>query len=53
MPPILQEFELECLFCHWRVLSQTPTMLWYEELYLMFPAAPASFTLELVEIGPQ
>jgi peptidoglycan/xylan/chitin deacetylase (PgdA/CDA1 family) len=48
MRPILNEFELECLFfVTGASLSQTATMLWYEELYLMFLAAPESFALEL------
>jgi peptidoglycan/xylan/chitin deacetylase (PgdA/CDA1 family) len=52
MLPILQEFGLECLFfVTGASLSPTPTMLWYEELYLMFLAAPESFALELLEIG--
>jgi peptidoglycan/xylan/chitin deacetylase (PgdA/CDA1 family) len=54
MLPILQEFELECLFfVTGASLSGTPTMLWYEELYLMLLAAPLNFTLELLEIGLQ
>jgi len=54
MLPILQEFELQCLFfVTGASLSPTPTMLWYEELYLMFMAAPESFTLQLLEIGLQ
>jgi len=52
MLPILQEFELECLFfVTGASLSHMSTMLWYEELYLMFLATPAIFTLELLEIG--
>jgi peptidoglycan/xylan/chitin deacetylase (PgdA/CDA1 family) len=52
MLPILQGFDLECLFfVTGASLSPTPTMLWYEELYLMFMAAPEHFTLELLEIG--
>jgi peptidoglycan/xylan/chitin deacetylase (PgdA/CDA1 family) len=52
MLPILQEFDLECLFfVTGASLGPTPTMLWYEELYLMFLAAPTSVTLELLEIG--
>jgi peptidoglycan/xylan/chitin deacetylase (PgdA/CDA1 family) len=52
MLPILQEFELECLFfVTGASLSHTPTILWYEELYLMFLAAPEGFTLELLEVG--
>ena len=48
MLPILQEFECECLFfVTGASLSPTATMLWYEELYLMFLAAPANFSLEL------
>ena len=52
MLPILQEVGMECLFfVTGASLSHTPTMLWYEELYLMFLAAPENFTLELLEIG--
>jgi peptidoglycan/xylan/chitin deacetylase (PgdA/CDA1 family) len=52
MLPILEEFGLECLFfVTGASLSHTPTMLWYEELYLMLLAAPESFVLELPEIG--
>jgi peptidoglycan/xylan/chitin deacetylase (PgdA/CDA1 family) len=54
MLPILQQFGLECLFfVTGASLSHTATMLWYEELALMFVAAPASFSLELLEIGLQ
>jgi len=50
--PILEEFQLKCLFfVTGASLSHTPTMLWYEELYLMFLAAPETFTLELPESG--
>jgi len=52
MLPILQEFDLECLFfVTGASLGGTATMLWYEQLYLMLMAGPASFTLELLEIG--
>jgi peptidoglycan/xylan/chitin deacetylase (PgdA/CDA1 family) len=52
MLPTLQEFGLECLFfVTGASLSRTATMLWYEELSLMFRAAPASFSLGLLEIG--
>jgi peptidoglycan/xylan/chitin deacetylase (PgdA/CDA1 family) len=52
MLPILKEFETKCLFfVTGASLSHTPTMLWYEELYLMFLAAPENFALELLEIG--
>jgi len=54
MLPILQEFELQCLFfVTGASLSRTPTMLWYEELYLMFLRAPESFALALPEPGLQ
>jgi peptidoglycan/xylan/chitin deacetylase (PgdA/CDA1 family) len=52
MLPILQEFELKCLFfVTGASLGHAPTMLWYEELCLMFLAVPESFRLELLEIG--
>jgi peptidoglycan/xylan/chitin deacetylase (PgdA/CDA1 family) len=52
MLPALQEFELECLFfVTGASLSHTPTILWYEELYLMLVAAPEGSALELLEIG--
>jgi peptidoglycan/xylan/chitin deacetylase (PgdA/CDA1 family) len=54
MLPILQEAGLTCLFfVTGASLINTPTMLWYEELYLMFLAGPENFTLELLEIGLQ
>jgi peptidoglycan/xylan/chitin deacetylase (PgdA/CDA1 family) len=54
MLPILQEAGLTCLFfVTGASLANTLTMLWYEELYLMFLAGPDSFTLELLEIGLQ
>ncbi len=54
MLPILQEAGLKCLFfVTGASLAKTPTMLWYEELYLMFVAGPENFTLELSEIGVQ
>lgn len=50
MLPILQEFQLKCLFfVTGASLSHTPTMLWHEELYLMLLAAPQRFTSELLE----
>src|SRR5579872_3933920 len=52
MLPILQEYEMKCLFfVTGASLSHVPTMLWYEELYLMFRAAPGNFSVELPEIG--
>jgi peptidoglycan/xylan/chitin deacetylase (PgdA/CDA1 family) len=54
MLPILQEAGLTCLFfVTGASLGNTPTMLWYEELFLMFLAAPENFSLELPEIGPR
>jgi len=54
MLPFLQEAGLTCLFfVTGASLADTPTMLWYEELYLMFLAGPENFTLELLEIGLQ
>jgi peptidoglycan/xylan/chitin deacetylase (PgdA/CDA1 family) len=54
MLPILQEAGLTCLFfVTGASLATTPTMLWYEELYLMFMAGPENFTLDLLEIGLQ
>lgn len=52
MLPILQEAGLKCLFfVTGASLVETPTMLWYEELYLMFLAGPENLTLDLPEIG--
>jgi peptidoglycan/xylan/chitin deacetylase (PgdA/CDA1 family) len=52
MLPILQELGLSCLFfVTGAFLRDTPSMLWYEELYLMILAAPQRFTLDLPEIG--
>jgi peptidoglycan/xylan/chitin deacetylase (PgdA/CDA1 family) len=52
MLPLLQEFDIECLFfVTGASLGQTPTMLWYEELYLMLLAAHVEFSVELPEIG--
>ncbi len=52
MLPILQEFRFKCLFfVTGASLRSTATMLWYEELYLMFLAVPGSLTLRLPEIG--
>jgi len=52
MLPILQEMGLSCLFfITGASLSETASMLWYEELYLMLLAAPETLALELPEIG--
>lgn len=52
MVHILQEAGLSCLFfVTGASLADTPTMLWYEELYLMFLTAREPFGLELPEIG--
>jgi peptidoglycan/xylan/chitin deacetylase (PgdA/CDA1 family) len=51
MLPILQEADLPCLFfVTGASLTNSPTMLWYEELYLMFLAAPEGFTIKLLDI---
>ena len=42
MVPILQEEEVRCLFfITGASVTDTPVMLWYEELYLLLKAAPA------------
>jgi peptidoglycan/xylan/chitin deacetylase (PgdA/CDA1 family) len=52
MLPILQEAAVSCLFfVTGASLDDTPSMLWYEELYLMFLAAPGTIALELTQIG--
>ena len=52
MLPILQEMGLSCLFfVTGASLSEAASMLWYEELYLMFLAAPETLTLEVPETG--
>ena len=52
MLALLQEFEIQCLFfVTGASLSQAPTMLWYEQLYLMILAAHEDFTIELAETG--
>jgi peptidoglycan/xylan/chitin deacetylase (PgdA/CDA1 family) len=44
--PILQEFGFSCLFfVTGDSLSEMPTMLWHEELYLMFLAAPCGLEI--------
>ena len=50
MLPILQEFRLSCLFfVTGASLRDTPSMLWHDELYLMFLAEPGNIALELPE----
>ena len=52
MLPLFQEFDIECLFfVTGACLSQAPTMLWYEELYLMLLAPHNDFAVELPEAG--
>jgi peptidoglycan/xylan/chitin deacetylase (PgdA/CDA1 family) len=52
MLPLLQEFEIQCLFfVTGASLSQTPTMLWYEQLYLVILAGHKDFIIELPETG--
>jgi len=54
MLPILQEFEIKCLFfVTGASLSRAPTMLWYEELRLMFLAVSETFSAELLALGLQ
>ncbi len=51
MLPILQELRLSCLFfVTGASLKEKASILWYEELYLLFLAAGNSFTLELIDI---
>jgi peptidoglycan/xylan/chitin deacetylase (PgdA/CDA1 family) len=57
MVPILQEFGLSCLFfATGASANETPSMLWYEELYLMLLDASEPIVLSLpaagVSIGP-
>ena len=52
MTPALREFELGCLFfVTGASLSDAPTMLWYEELYLMLLAASDTVAVQRPEIG--
>jgi peptidoglycan/xylan/chitin deacetylase (PgdA/CDA1 family) len=54
MLPILQELKLPCLFfVTGASLSDTPSMLWYEELFLLLLAAPTPFSFELNSEGQQ
>jgi peptidoglycan/xylan/chitin deacetylase (PgdA/CDA1 family) len=57
MVPILQEFGLSCLFfATGASADDTPSMLWYEELYLILLDAGEPLTLSLpeadVSVGP-
>lgn len=56
MVPVLREFDLTCLFfatgasaCTYD--GETPSMLWYEELYLMLLDASGPIALSLPEAG--
>lgn len=52
MVPILQEFGVSCLFfATGASVDETPSMLWYEELYLMLLEASAPIVLDLREAG--
>jgi peptidoglycan/xylan/chitin deacetylase (PgdA/CDA1 family) len=52
MVPILQELGLSCLFfATGASADETPSMLWYEELYLMLLDAKRPITLHLPEAG--
>jgi peptidoglycan/xylan/chitin deacetylase (PgdA/CDA1 family) len=50
MLPILQDMGLSCLFfVTGASLGEKASILWYEELYLLFLAAGNSFALELID----
>jgi peptidoglycan/xylan/chitin deacetylase (PgdA/CDA1 family) len=52
MVPILQELGLSCLFfATGASANETPSMLWYEELYLMLLDADEPIALSLPEAG--
>jgi len=52
MVPILQELGLSCLFfATGASAGETPSVLWYEELYLMLLDASEPITLSLPEAG--
>jgi len=52
MLPVLREFELQCLFFATAASAeQTPSMLWYEEMYLMLLQARDPIVLEIPELG--
>ena len=52
MLPILQELSLSCLFfATGESATESSTMLWYEELYLMMLEATEPLTLRLPEAG--
>jgi peptidoglycan/xylan/chitin deacetylase (PgdA/CDA1 family) len=52
MVPLLQEMDVYCLFfVTGASLDEQASMLWYEELYLLFLAARNSFTIKLAEIS--
>ena len=52
MVPILQEFGLSCLFfATGASADETPSMLWYEELYLMLLDADGPIALSLPQAG--
>ncbi len=52
MVPILHELGLSCLFLATGASAdETPSMLWYEELYLMLLDATEPVTLSLTEAG--
>jgi peptidoglycan/xylan/chitin deacetylase (PgdA/CDA1 family) len=52
MVPVLQEFGLSCLFfATGASADEMPSMLWYEELYLMLLDASEPIALDLSEAG--
>ncbi len=51
MLPVLKELDLSCLFfITGGSLGEKPTMLWHEELYLIFLAAPDSMRVDIPEV---
>jgi len=52
MVPVLKEHHVSCLFFITGASGgETFSMLWYEELYLMFLSAPETFAFDLPEAG--
>lgn len=54
MLPVLLEAAVRCLFfVTGPSLEETPTMLWHEQLYLLFLTGPETIRLDLPEAGVQ
>ena len=50
MVPILREFDLQCIFfATGASVEQVPSLLWYEELYLMLLDASTPFAIQLAD----